>query len=60
MIDRIDELKFRIKDYPISDIIGKYISLQKKGSNYKGYCPFHNDTNPSLTINDSKACLCVL
>jgi putative DNA primase/helicase len=38
----------------IVDIIGKYIELEKKGSEYKGMCPWHNDTKPSLNVNQSK------
>lgn len=38
----------------IVDIIGKYIELDKKGSEYKGMCPWHNDTKPSLNVNASK------
>ena len=48
------ELKDRIKDFPISAIIEHYIPLQKKGGLIKGLCPFHQDRNPSLTVNDSK------
>lgn len=35
-------------------IIGEHIKLEKKGSDYKGICPFHNDTNPSLSVSPSK------
>lgn len=48
------DLKEKIKDTPISSIIGHYISLTRKGSYCLALCPFHNDTNPSLTVNDSK------
>lgn len=40
----------------ISDIIGHYLEIHKKGRNYLAVCPFHNDSNPSLTINDEKRC----
>ncbi len=30
------------------------ISLRKNGKSYFGLCPFHNDTNPSLSVNPSK------
>lgn len=43
-----------IKNIPISKIIAEYISIHKKGRNYFAICPFHNDTNPSLVINDEK------
>ena len=49
------ELIDRIKDRnDIVDVIGSYISLKKKGANYVGICPFHNDTDPSLTVSRSK------
>lgn len=38
----------------IVDIISKYIPLTKKGADYKGVCPFHNDTDPSLSVSPTK------
>ncbi len=38
----------------ISNIISDYISLEKKGNNFTGLCPFHSDSNPSMSVNDSK------
>lgn len=38
----------------IVDIIGSYISLEKKGNNYFGICPFHDDHNPSMSVNEEK------
>jgi len=32
----------------------KGIELKKNGKSYFGLCPFHNDTNPSLSINPNK------
>ncbi|MDY7038280.1 MAG: CHC2 zinc finger domain-containing protein [Thermodesulfobacteriota bacterium] len=34
-------------------IESKGISLKKNGRSYKGLCPFHEDTNPSLSVNPS-------
>ena len=34
-------------------IESKGIPLKKNGKGYKGLCPFHNDTNPSLSVNPS-------
>lgn len=49
----LEELKNRIKETPISEVIGRYISIQKKSGKYISICPFHNDTKPSMHINDS-------
>lgn len=38
----------------IVNVIGKYVKLRRKGANYFGLCPFHNDTHPSLVVNPRK------
>ena len=38
----------------IVEIISEYITLEKKGNDYKGLCPFHNDSNPSLSVTPAK------
>jgi DNA primase len=41
-----------IKDkLDIVDVISQYQPLQKKGKVYKGICPFHDDHDPSMTVN---------
>lgn len=35
----------------IVDIIGNYVPLQKKGSDYVGICPFHDDHSPSMHVS---------
>lgn len=35
-------------------IIGEHIHLEKKGNDYKGICPFHDDSNPSLSVSPSR------
>lgn len=35
-------------------IIGEHIKLEKKGNDYKGVCPFHDDTNPSMSVSPNK------
>lgn len=35
-------------------IIGEHIKLEKKGNDYKGICPFHDDSNPSLSVSPNK------
>ena len=38
----------------IVEVIGEYVHLTKKGQNYIGLCPFHNDSTPSLTVSSAK------
>lgn len=49
-----EQLKDRIRETPISTIVGQYIPLNKKGANLEGLCPFHPDSKPSLKVNDAK------
>jgi len=39
----IEEVRAR---NPIVDVIGSYVHLTKKGGNYFGLCPFHNEKSP--------------
>ena len=38
----------------IIDVIGGFVKLKKRGSNYLGLCPFHNEKTPSFTISPAK------
>jgi len=38
----------------IVDVVGRRIPLNKKGSNFWCQCPFHDDSNPSMAVNQEK------
>ncbi|WP_304203294.1 DNA primase, partial [Lactobacillus intestinalis] len=38
----------------IVDVISQYVSLEKKGKDYIGLCPFHQEKTPSFTVNEEK------
>ena len=38
----------------IVEVISKYVSLSKKGKNYFGLCPFHDDHNASMSVSPDK------
>ena len=46
-----------------TDIVGlvsEYVTLQKRGKNYFGLCPFHDDQTPSFSVSPSKKiCKCM-
>lgn len=38
----------------IIEIVGSFVKLKKRGANYLGLCPFHNEKTPSFTVSPSK------
>jgi DNA primase len=49
--DAIEEVRMK---NDVVDIISGYVKLQKKGSNYFGLCPFHNEKSPSFSVSPAK------
>jgi len=45
MNDLVTEVKTRID---IIDVIGKYVTVKKAGSNYQSLCPFHSEKTQVL------------
>lgn len=38
----------------IEEVVGEFVSLKKRGANYIGCCPFHNEKTPSFYVSPSK------
>lgn len=38
----------------IDEVVGEFITLKKRGVNYIGLCPFHNEKTPSFTVSPAK------
>lgn len=49
--DFINEVRNNVN---IVDVISQYVSLEKKGKDYIGLCPFHQEKTPSFTVNEEK------
>ncbi|MFE0442072.1 DNA primase [Aerococcus sp. NPDC058936] len=47
----INEVKNNVN---ILDVTSQFVDLQKRGRNYFGYCPFHEERTPSFTVNEEK------
>lgn len=48
MADERDEIRARIN---IVDLVSTVVALKRAGKHYKGLCPFHQDRNPSFTVD---------
>lgn len=38
----------------ILDLVSEYVKLEKRGRNYIGLCPFHDEKTPSFTVSEDK------
>lgn len=49
--EKLNEIRNSVN---IVDVISQYVSLIPRGKNYFGICPFHDDNNPSMSVNPTK------
>jgi len=49
--DTIEEVKIRAD---IVDVVSEYVVLRKRGKDFVGLCPFHNEKSPSFTVSPNK------
>lgn len=49
--DTLEEIRAR---NDILSVVAEYVSLRKRGRNYVGLCPFHNEKTPSFNVNPEK------
>ncbi len=55
-MDSVSEIKARL---PIDELVRQYVQLTKKGRNFVGLCPFHQDSKPSFLVSPDKGiCYC--
>ena len=47
----LDEIKLRLK---VSQVVGKFVQLKKRGKEFIGLSPFKNEKSPSFTVSDEK------
>mgnify|MGYP000158447431 CR=1 FL=1 len=49
--DTIDQI---FETARIEEVVGDFVALKKRGVNYIGNCPFHNEKTPSFTVSPTK------
>ncbi len=47
----VEELRDRVR---VTDVVGRKVKLVRRGRNYTGLCPFHNEKTPSFSVNAEK------
>ncbi len=47
----LEEFKARL---PIAEIVGRYVRLVRRGREFTGLCPFHQEKTPSFTVSEEK------
>jgi putative DNA primase/helicase len=48
------DLKALKESVDIVSVIGRFVTLKKKGNDYEGCCPFHDEKTPSFKVNQAK------
>ena len=49
------DFKERVRESTdVVELVSKYVQLKRAGSKFKGLCPFHADSNPSLTVDPAR------
>ena len=49
--DKVEEVRSVVD---IGDVVSDYVTLKKKGANFFGLCPFHEEKTPSFSVNPSR------
>src|SRR5580698_6268251 len=47
----LEEIRARL---PLASVVGRRVRLIRKGREFQGLCPFHNEKSPSFTVNEDK------
>lgn len=53
MIDHLTIQRI-VETADIVEVISEFVPLKKAGASFKGQCPFHDDTTPSLVVNPAR------
>ena len=49
-----DSVREVIDSARIEDVVGDFVNLRRRGNNYTGLCPFHNEKSPSFNVNPAR------
>lgn len=51
---KLPDIQHLKSHHRIESVVGRYVTLHRKGNHYLGLCPFHPDRHPSLTVDPAK------